>query len=342
MAKNEKQREKSCMSKNNKVIGKIAIVIGMILLVFVLFFVGSYVSGKSKLSKNILQQQEYKTITYQGTEYQYKDNMINVLCLGIDKEEKMAVRNDVDNSIGQADAIFLVSLDLETNDLQIISVPRDTMVTLQMYDSRLNYMGTRPGQITLQYAYADGMEKSSRLMVEQVSALLGGIPINAYVSINVHSLWTLNAAVGGVDITMDEDYTEFNPAFEKGATVHLTEKLLENFIRGRDCNESGSSHERVTRQKKYMLAFFEQAKKELKQDVTLPIRLLDVLEEDMDTDVSLDEVFYLILNGLQCSFSEENMRSLPGEIVKGEKYEEYHLKEDAVQELIIKLFYEEK
>ena len=329
------------MLKKRSVPVKIAIVLGLIILAVVLVFAGVYVSGKNKLSEDISQLKDYKTITYQGKEYQYKDHVINVLCLGIDKEEQMAIRNDVDNSVGQADAIFLVSLDLETNDLRVISVPRDTMVTLQMYDGMLNYMGTRPGQITLQYAYADGMEKSSQLMIEQVSSLLG-VPVNAYVSINVYSLWALNAAVGGVDITMDEDYTLYNPAFEKGATVHLTENLLENFIRGRNCNESGSSHERVTRQKKYMIAFFEQAKKQLKKDVTLPLRILEGLEENMETDVTVDEVVYLLTNGMKCSFNEENMYSLPGEIVKGEMYEEYHLNDDAVKELVIKLFYEEK
>lgn len=284
----------------------------------------------------------YHTIVYQGKEYEYRKDIVNVLCLGIDKKEQLSLRNDFDHSVGQADAVYLASIDTKKHEMRILAIPRDTMVILQMYNDNGEYLGMRDGQLTLQYAYADGMEKSAQLMVGQVSKLLYGVPVNTYVAINIYSLWNVNAAVGGVYLTMDQDYTNLNPAFVQGETILLQEKLVEDYLRVRDTAEAKSAYTRMQRQKQYMLAFFETAKNKLKTDITLPFRLLDLLEKDMETDVTLPELAYLLTQGLQCGFSNENIYTLPGEQVSGEEYEEFHVDEEAAEELILKLFYEEK
>ena len=307
----------------------------------------SYLQGKKNLSKNLLGLDEtdikrsYETKNWGEKDYYYKDNLVNILCIGVDKEEEMALRNDVDNSIGQADAIFLVSLDLEEEEVHLITIPRDTMVKLEMYNSDGYYMGARPGQITLQYAYADGLHNSAYLTVYQVSRLLDDIPIHAYVAINVYSLWNLNDIIGGVDITMDEDYTLFNPAFEKGETVHLTGNLLENYIRGRDKTERGSSYKRNHRLKQYMLAYFEQAKEAVKEDIKIPFYCLEALKDNMVTNITEDEMIYLLSQVLDCSFSEEKIYTIPGEQILGEQYEEFYVDEAGLEEFIIELFYEQ-
>ena len=39
-------------------------------------------------------------------------------------------------------------------------------------------------------------------------------------------------------------------------------------------------------------------------------------------------------------FTEENIYSVKGETLQGEQFEEFYLDDDALQELIVKLFYE--
>jgi len=193
----------------------------------------------------------------------------------------------------------------------------------------------------LQYAYADGLELSAELTAGQVSRLLNNIPINGYAAINVFSLWNLNAAIGGVDMYMDEDYTMFNPAFVQGTTVHLDENLLENYIRERDTSESGTAYARIHRLKKYILGFYEKAKEVLKDDITLPYRALKALEKDMVTSITAKDVLYLVSEVLECNVSEADMYTLPGNQVKGDEFEEFHIDQNAVNELLIQLFYEE-
>jgi len=333
---NFRARERIDVMKIKKMLCRIGMIV-LIVLAGICFW------GKRNIKNPIVLSEEgEENRLYNGKEYVYKENLINILCMGIDKEEQMALRNDVGNSVGQADAIFLVSIDLEEKVIRVIAIPRDTMVLLQIYNEKGAYIGSETGQLCVQYAYGDGMERSANLMVKQVSYLLQELPIHAYVAINVHSLWMLNEAVGGVDMYMEEDYTALNPAFEKGTVVHLSGKLLENYIRERDTSIAGSAYTRMHRLKQYMLEYFKKAKAALAEDPTLPLQIFGILEKDMETDITADEIAFLVTNIMQCSLTENGLYTLPGEQIQGEEYEEFYVEESAAEELIINLFYEEK
>ena len=66
-----------------------------------------------------------------------KSNKLHYLCIGVDKYEVMGEREPVYNSIGQGDGIFLITLDKDNGSVDIVAVPRDTMVTIQKYYSNM-------------------------------------------------------------------------------------------------------------------------------------------------------------------------------------------------------------
>ena len=85
--------------------------------------------GKKNLKANIAAEQQdvfeemasfQNTIDYHGTTYQYRKDIVNILCIGVDKEEAMWERDDDGGSVGQADAVFLVSLDFEHSNIRIL------------------------------------------------------------------------------------------------------------------------------------------------------------------------------------------------------------------------------
>lgn len=333
------------MKKKGFLIG-VGIFLGLIVLGLGVFL-GMHQTGKKNIRENMLSEltdvvavETYETIVYQDEEYTYRDDVINILCMGIDKLEAMGVRNPDDSSLGQSDAIFILSIDLAEEKIRLIAVPRDTMVTLQMHRADGTFVGEKEGQITLQYAYGDGADLSAQLMAKQVSSIMGNIPIHAYLAVNVRTLWVLNTAIGGVDVVMDADYTKFNPAFIEGETVHLEGNLMENFIRERDKRDQNGAYTRMHRMKLYMMAFFEKAKTMVKEDMTLPLQMLSLLENDITMNLSVDEMLYLITEGINCSFLAEDMYTLPGENLLVNKYMEFRLDEEGVQKLVVDLFYE--
>lgn len=279
-------------------------------------------------------------IVYKGKKYRYKDNLFNVVCLGIDKYEEMGDRHPDTNSLGQSDVMLMTSLDLDTNKISIIAIPRDTMVMIELYSAKGKYFGQKKGQITLQYAYGDGKELSAVLASQQVSKVLNDVPVNAYAAINLNSLQVIGDSIGGVDVTMDKDYTYIDPAFQKGKTVHLEGEMLEKFVRYRDVTVFASAESRIERQKVLLKAFVSQGKDAVVKNPSLFVSLMHTLGEHLETNVTVDTASYLATEVAKCSFSSGDLYVLPGKVVKGEKYEEYYLDEDAVMDIIIKVFYE--
>ena len=71
---------------------------------------------------------------------------------------------------------------------------------------------------------------------------------------------------------------------------------------------------------------------------SIAIDLYKSLDGYMYTNIGLDEATYLAANFLQ-GVSEMKNHSLPGEVVKGEEYAEYHVDMNALYELILEVFY---
>ena len=59
----------------------------------------------------------------------------------------------------------------------------------------------------------------------------------------------LNDLVGGVSVTMEEDGTQIDPAFVKGATVRLSGSQAEAFVRARMGLENDTNLARMQRQR---------------------------------------------------------------------------------------------
>ena len=338
-----------------RVLKIIFFIIALISLLLILFFLIRYKGEKSlqkslseekteDVKENNVEWEEFQnTLEYNGKTYQYRKNIINILCIGVDKEEVMSERDDDGGSVGQSDAVLLVSLDLDKSDIRIFAIPRDTMVNIVACDENGNEMGAFKGQLALQYAYADGQEKSCKLVAQQVLDIFKNqIQLNGYVAMNLSCISAVNDAVGGVTVWMDDDYTLYNPKFEKGVTVHLQGEEAQEYVQGRDIRVSGSALTRIGRQKQYLTAFIEQMKKALKKNPVLTVTLMKELSDNMITDISADEVVYLTTEVLNCNFDEKNMQNLKGEIQMGNEYEEYYLDETALQQTILDYFYEEQ
>lgn len=269
-----------------------------------------------------------------GTE---DDRYTNILCLGVDKEEQMSEVSAETGSIGQSDAIFLVSLDKIENRLRVISIPRDTMVTLEMYDVVGEYVGQCEGQLTLQYAYGDGEELSCRLMKKQVERMLG-IEIDGCVAVNFKALKGVTDLLGGVPVYMDEDYTYIRPEFAQGETVNLSADLAHDFCRARIITEDGSAYRRIHRLQVFMSSALSRGKSVLAENPMWLFEVWEAMQGYYYSDMNLKTLTQLAFDIFDCTLADGNVYTLEGYQDSSKVYEEYYLDESAVKELIEKLF----
>ena len=302
----------------------------------------SGISGEAQETETTEELQEGQ-IRYNGKTYQYKDNLMNILCLGIDSRDGIA-KEKTPGKAGQADCVILAVLDDEAKTIQLINISRDSMVPVHVYATDGSYVEDRTEQLALQYAYGDGRDWSCQLMEQAVSDLFYGLPIHGYCALSMNSIADLNDAVGGVTVTVPEDLAVMQPKlFTAGTTVTLKGDLAYHFVHDRDYKSAdiASNNKRIARQKTYAVAFVNQFKQDMKEDLSLPVKLYQTAEKQMVTSISLDQAVYLCTEYMTGSFDTDNIYTIAGEVTKGEEYAEFTVDDDALYQLILDVFYEE-
>lgn len=275
-----------------------------------------------------------KEIEYKGKTYQYNNKLRNILFLGIDTTDDVTLKN-TPGVAGQADCIMIFSMDMESKECRSLQVSRDSMTDVDLYDMNGNYYTSVYAQIATQYAYGNGKESSCWAMRKTVSELLGDLPIDGYISVNIESIRILNDAIGGVTLTMSDDYTGIDAAFVKGSTITLTGEQAEKFVRSRNTDEQGSNSGRMERQAQYIPRLIGTIREKISESDDYYDELYRLLSPYMVTDLYADQIDELIAYELK----EDQILNIPGEIRDGEKYEEYYVDEEAMKELLIDYFY---
>ena len=311
------------------------------LVVLMIAVVCMYFAFRSAGEKNLKIEAKESTILYNGKEYTYKKDVINILCLGIDKAEaidEQIIRREI---LGMADAILAVSIDTKANTVKIIAIPRDTLTDVTVTSDTGEPLYKEVMQLCYQYGYGKTTAQSGELMAEAVSELLYNVPIEKYCAINFEALPVLNDAIGGVDLVVQEDLSDKESAFVLGNTVHLEGHLALSYVRLRHKESIEGVTLRTQRQKQYVLAFLEKAKAVVANDLSLPVTVFQELQGNMSTNVSIADITYLVPELLEMSFTENDIQMLPGVSAPGEQFLEYHADQDAIKELVVNTFYEE-
>lgn len=287
--------------------------------------------------KGQTQLYEEDTVQYQGNTYKYNDHLSNYLFMGIDSREDVDTYESQEDA-GQADAIFLVSLDRAAETIKVLFIPRDTMTKIEVFNPSGKSLGMTTDHINIQYAYGDGKLKSCELMKTAVSSLLDGLPIQGYCSMNMDGISVITDFVGGVEITIpDNSLEEVKPEFKEGAVVTLTGEDAEQFVRYRDTGKSQSALVRQERQKTYLQALMKKAQEQASKDAGFVTGLYDGIKNCTVTNMGND-IFAKLLTASQNGISDT--QTVPGEGTQGENFDEYHVDEDDLSNLIISMFYE--
>lgn len=278
-------------------------------------------------------------ISYNGVTYRYNAGIKTYLFMGIDKSGEVAEGEDgIDG--GQSDAMFLLVTDATNKTISVISINRNTMATVDVYDREGNYRGQAQLQICLQHGYGDGLRTSCLRASNAVSRLFDNIPINGYFSLNMEAMPILNDAVGGVTVEVMHDLESetFGVSLKKGETVTLTGQEAYAYIRYRDVNEFDSASKRLARQNQYLLSLLTKLENSAMKDEASIMSVYNQLEDYIVTNIDFVK---LAEDVSEYEFDASQMYDVPGETIMGERFEEYYVDEYEMYDMIINIFYEE-
>ncbi len=279
------------------------------------------------------------TVRYKGAAYRYNSGIITLLLLGIDTGGNIA-DSYAAGSGGQADTVILAAVDTKNKTISFISVSRETMTEIEVYSVFGDAVTTDTAQLALQYAYGTTPQKSCELTAAAVSRLFYSLPIHGCFALNVSAIPILNDLVGGVTLTLSDDFSARDAAMVKGARLTLDGKQAEMYLRGRMSLADDTNAARMDRQIQYMRAFIDAASRQFKKDPALPLIVYNAVKSRSVTDLSVSEITWLAAETAAYSFSESNFHTVAGASKAGPEFTEFHADEQALYELILHVFYE--
>lgn len=284
-------------------------------------------------------------VKYQNQIYSYNKDTLCFLFMGIDKDNEVAEAVQGADG-GQADALFLLVMDQKEKTLRVVSINRNTMAEIKLYDKAGAYLTTTKAQIAVQHGFGNGLEESCEYQVEAIRRLFYNIPIQGYCAINMDAVTALTDLAGGIELTAIEDVksakqdeTLGERIVNRGETVLLDGRKAYSYVRYRKTEAAGSADLRLERQKQFLAAYIQKIRQEIKKDLTLPIKLYQAAAAQMVTDVTIDEAAYLASEAVNYRIDNSSFYTLQGETKQGEIFEEYYIDETALYELILELFY---
>lgn len=273
---------------------------------------------------------------YNGTAYARREDLETVLLLGVDKFEGETPEGYLNNQ--QADFLLLLVMDKENETCTPIQLNRDTMTQIQILGVTGEPAGTFTGQLALAHTYGSGEEDSCENTVLAVSNLLYGMEIDHYVSLTMDGVAILNDLVGGVTVEVLDDFSGIDDTLVQGETVTLQGQQALTYVRSRGGLEDSSNLHRMERQRQYLSALQQQLKQASQQDSGFTLDALLQLNEYMVSDCTVNQLSDL--GDSLAAYQVSDILTTLGDAQEGEEFMEFTVDEDALQQLVMDVFYE--
>nr|WP_223343089.1 LCP family protein [Synechocystis sp. PCC 7339] len=251
-----------------------------------------------------------KAVSYKNLNIPQLSRPINVLVLGTkvltseepDPSQPNPGYHALVNSVeGLTDTMVLIRLDPKEKSLVVLSIPRDTRVEIPGYN----------GARKINQANALG---GPALAAMTVTDLLGDVPIDRYIRVNVQAVEKLIDALGGVDVYVPRDMKYQDDSqrlyinLKEGQQRLDGEKALQ-MLRFR--HDALGDIGRIQRQQIVMRAVVEQA---LKPQTILRIPdIVKILQSNIDTNLNMEELVAIAGFSAQIPREDVKMLMLPGD-----------------------------
>ena len=320
---------------------RFALLIAVVACMLVLLYIGgSWLEARNRKPEARGDYQERyayeETIEVDGVTYRRRREVTAILLIGVDKDSDAAVTGYRNG--GQSDFLQVLAIDSANRTITRVPIDRDTMTPITVLGVLGNKSGVRTAQICLSHGFGDGKQQSCELTVDAVSNLLMGVPIDEYFAMNLDGISTLNDALGGVEVTLEDDFSAIDPAMTPGTTLTLRGMQAEYFVRSRMNIGVGTNEARMKRQQVYIEQIGNMLDERVREDQNFIGTLYDELTPYLVTSMSRG---YLINKAWSTREYERRVAEIPGEHrIGSDGFMEFHADEDAVEQLVLELFYQ--
>lgn len=251
---------------------------------------------------------------------------VNLVVLGVDRDPEIAIDSPA-RFQGRSDTILAVRFDTDGDRLNLLSVPRDTEVSVPGVGARkLNQANVLGG---------------AELAQNSLSGLLNNLPVDRYVRVHTDALVELVDMLGGVEVFVPY------PMSYRDRTQQLTIELDAGWqlLNGQQAQQFTRYRQgpygdigRVQRQQMLLTALRDRL---LNPTVVTRIpAIVRVLQKYVDTNLSIEEMLALAHFGLQLDSEDVRMALLPGRFsTSAESAASYWLVDETQRDRLVRQFF---
>ena len=303
--KTKPKKNKKPMSKKRKIALSVILVILILLLgagiAFVLWgndIIAKITGGQGNVLDLIFQDEHYEPLK---TDQYGRTNILAFGTSGYNMEGDEG--NGTHDGAQLTDSIMVISLDQETGDLAMLSLPRDLKAsptcTATSKINEVYWCNNMDG---------DNEQAGAEALMNEVSKILN-VDFQYYAHLNWGSLVQIVNTLGGITVTLDEDIADYgwtNAVFEAGKEYTIDGEQALGLARARHGTASGD-FTRGASQQKILIGIKD---KVFKQGLSITdiINLASTLGDNLRTNFSIDEM--KTLAHLTSSFDFNNVRQI--------------------------------
>ena len=187
---------------------------------------------------------------------------VNILLYGMD--------NVPGSPASRTDTIMIMHYDPETKDTTLVSLPRDTKISQDVYEPQVIGRTAKLTEVHYDSQLAYDINTARDNLITTVKNFFGIYNINYYVSIDYDGFSAIIDAMGGVDVVPIYNIKYHDPVdnleidFDKGTEYHLDGEDALKFVRWRkndagiDSETDGSDLGRIENQRYFISCFIDE------------------------------------------------------------------------------------
>ena len=148
----------------------------------------------------------------------------------------------------------------------------------------------------------------------------------------------LNDLVGGVEVTVLDDFTGVDDTLVKGETVTLHGEQALRYVRSRQSMKDSSNTARMARQRQYVNALIDKVNARREADEKFALKLWDEFSSYVQynsTDYRMKEMAQKYME-----YEFTDILTLDGFSNAGEEFMEFHPDEESIRQTVYSLFYQ--
>ena len=228
----------------------------------------------------------------------------NVLVFGTEGYDMTgASGNGTHDGSQLTDSIMVISFDQETQDVALLSLPRDLKVPMACMAGKVNEVYVCNNQ------NGNNEEAGARALMEQVSAVIG-VDFQYWAHVNWGSLAEIVDTLGGITVTLDEDINDYNytkVVLKAGVPTRLTGEQAIALSRARH-GTTGGDFTRGNSQQKIVEGIIQEFVAH-GVNISEAISLMGILGDNLRTNFTTDNIKAGVK--LASTFSVSNIRNVP-------------------------------